>query len=332
MLLGRILDNMCSIYEGSSLHNPSLARKLKSMASLARGMEATLPVDYIYALLGVCFDLPGHAGCEDFVLQPDYAVPVEGVYLETAKYLLTKDGANALVWTSLRLDSVLLLLSWVRDWTLHDVERPLDSPAIFLEPPLFSASGRNHDFVWHTTGGVNGRTLSLLAVCVDMVTIVPDTASPVHPDTLASYVAFLRSNVDQTATDPSDVIWRVLIADQGYSSGNSIPTRAAVPLQEGFHEFMAHADLLKATAYRIAFQITSPGRKAFFTQGGRTGLGPDVAEVGDGVYIVQGANVPMILREAGNGQYRIVGQAYVYGVMDGEAMEGDPKFEWVELV
>jgi len=257
------------------------------------------------------------------------------VYLQTARYLLTKEGANALAWkTGLRQDSNLQLPSWVPDWTSTNVEKLLDLPAMYFEQPLYSACGRNQNFVWHTTGDVNGHTLSLLAFCIDTVTTIPVNASTVRSDTLALYGAFLKSNVGNITADLSDVIWRVPIADQGLCHVGVTPSRSRVPqaLPGAFHESIAHASSSETLAYLRDFEFISHGRKAFITQAGRAGLGPESAAVGDGVYIIQGVSVPTILREAGNGQYRMVGEAYVYGVMDGEAMEGDPKLEWVEIV
>ncbi|KAK5991534.1 hypothetical protein PT974_09818 [Cladobotryum mycophilum] len=54
------------------------------------------------------------------------------------------------------------------------------------------------------------------------------------------------------------------------------------------------------------------------------GLGPRDSEVGDKVCVLFGCTVPVILRpvksEADNSMYQLVGEAYVHGVMDGEAV------------
>ena len=54
------------------------------------------------------------------------------------------------------------------------------------------------------------------------------------------------------------------------------------------------------------------------------GMGSKSVEVGDQIWLLRGANVPFILRRAGNGNgnYRLIGEAYVHGIMHGEAMEG----------
>lgn len=51
---------------------------------------------------------------------------------------------------------------------------------------------------------------------------------------------------------------------------------------------------------------------------------PEEAEVGDRIALVKGGRVPLVLRRdegVGEGGYRLVGEAYVHGVMDGERFE-----------
>lgn len=55
------------------------------------------------------------------------------------------------------------------------------------------------------------------------------------------------------------------------------------------------------------------------TSSGRLGLvSHAAAEIGDACCIFSGATVPFILAPAPNGQYRLVGESYIDGVMDGE--------------
>lgn len=61
------------------------------------------------------------------------------------------------------------------------------------------------------------------------------------------------------------------------------------------------------------------GRKCFLTPEGFVGLGPREMEMEDVVVVLQGATVPMILRQhVGTQDYRYVGEAYCHGIMDGE--------------
>lgn len=59
----------------------------------------------------------------------------------------------------------------------------------------------------------------------------------------------------------------------------------------------------------------------FFVAGNRyVGLGPDLIQEGDIVAILYGGRVPYILRPEGD-HYLLVGEAYVYGIMNGEEFD-----------
>lgn len=60
-------------------------------------------------------------------------------------------------------------------------------------------------------------------------------------------------------------------------------------------------------------------RRLMSTRSGRLGLAPAGAVLGDAIAIFQGCDVPMVIRRRGVGSgWRLVGEAYVHGIMDGE--------------
>ena len=62
-------------------------------------------------------------------------------------------------------------------------------------------------------------------------------------------------------------------------------------------------------------------RRLFVTDRGFIGLGPQNAMPGDMVYVLSGAQVPFVIRSDANCK-RHVGEAYIHGIMDGEAATG----------
>jgi hypothetical protein len=44
---------------------------------------------------------------------------------------------------------------------------------------------------------------------------------------------------------------------------------------------------------------------------------------GDIIWLLPDADVPFILRPLENGHYKLVGEAYVHGIMHGEALDSD---------
>jgi hypothetical protein len=59
-------------------------------------------------------------------------------------------------------------------------------------------------------------------------------------------------------------------------------------------------------------------RRLFKTKGGYLGTGARSLRSGDEVWILHSAGVPFVLRPQPNGNYRLIGESFVYGVMHGE--------------
>lgn len=74
-------------------------------------------------------------------------------------------------------------------------------------------------------------------------------------------------------------------------------------------------------------------RRLARTAGERLGLAPHLARAGDVCCVVRGVDVPVVLRPTARGAYRLVGEAYVNGVMDGELMgpAGGGPPEWKSI-
>ena len=75
------------------------------------------------------------------------------------------------------------------------------------------------------------------------------------------------------------------------------------------------------------------GRRFCRTEAGRLGQIPAEAEVGDLCAVIMGAEVPYILRPslARSGAYMLVGDCFLFGVMQGEAL-ADDGFETVDII
>jgi hypothetical protein len=65
----------------------------------------------------------------------------------------------------------------------------------------------------------------------------------------------------------------------------------------------------------------SLGRLPFITKKGHLILGSEHIQEYDIIALIRGAQVPFVFRRQSSGQYKVIGEAYVHGIMDGEAME-----------
>ncbi|KAM3536112.1 hypothetical protein MY4038_000578 [Beauveria bassiana] len=77
-----------------------------------------------------------------------------------------------------------------------------------------------------------------------------------------------------------------------------------------------------------------PLRRVVSTVNGYLGLVPRAAQQGDQVWLFSGGRTPYILRPTDrSGQFIFVGEAYIHGIMDGEAAEGNENnFRPVQLI
>ncbi|KAG7424625.1 hypothetical protein Forpi1262_v013702 [Fusarium oxysporum f. sp. raphani] len=67
---------------------------------------------------------------------------------------------------------------------------------------------------------------------------------------------------------------------------------------------------------------------------GYLGMGYVSSEVGDELWVVSGCPIPMILRKTGlkKNEYSLIGETYVHGAMQGEAVTEDAAWEKIEVV
>ena len=92
---------------------------------------------------------------------------------------------------------------------------------------------------------------------------------------------------------------------------------ASHPLVELVQEFSPEAQI-----YLHTMELGRPMRP-FITKSGYIGLGPMTCQPDDVIAIFGGANVPYVLRSCENSGrgYSLVGEAFVYGLMDGEVLD-----------
>lgn len=129
-----------------------------------------------------------------------------------------------------------------------------------------------------------------------------------------------------------NAFWRTMIRDtiRDYDDGER--TRRASPNDEvlytNFHRWLCEpsdANNEGAMAFRKSFFIATQDQQFFTTRNDCIGLGDRILP-GDEIWILFGGSVPFILRpypddSEHHGCYALIGDCYVHGIMDGEAME-----------
>jgi hypothetical protein len=77
--------------------------------------------------------------------------------------------------------------------------------------------------------------------------------------------------------------------------------------------------------------LTPLARVFMLSESGRMGWIPENAIRGDVIAVLTGGRVPFVLRPVENG-YRLLGGAYVQGIMDGEVMTDDTELDYITLI
>ncbi|KAF7540204.1 hypothetical protein G7054_g1547 [Neopestalotiopsis clavispora] len=79
-----------------------------------------------------------------------------------------------------------------------------------------------------------------------------------------------------------------------------------------------------AMKFSECFRIAYFGRKLFQTEKGYFGITSELVEKGDKIWISSNSDTPLVLRpQTTNGNYTLVGEAYIHGIMNGEAVSDD---------
>jgi hypothetical protein len=322
-------------------------------------MQATDPRDRLFALYGL------GTNATELGLRVDYAKSCNRIYEEAARVLLKVYGLIVLSYCSgqRRHHSQLMLPSWVPNWEEY-IMSPIHSfPSAGRkynpDSKFFSASGSTSQP--KTSTPRSDRTLALLGSKVSVIKEVGSSwpFKPLTiPDLQDSYKAECRwiddvrrlaanqaynSDSPFQASSVEDVSWRTGIADHIQKSTLGY-TRVS---KEDAAGYVAYRHLLSLSNKSVNLGTTSERydsernswdyrksmincalqRRPIFGDDGRVGIGPDICQAGDVVCIFHGAKVPFVLRQVENGEYRLLGEAYVHGIMDGELMEGSPPTE-----
>ena len=320
----------------------SVREFLHFVSELAPYYKTTDPRDLCYAFLG--FQKNSRID-----IRPDYSVSTEEVYVRTAKAIV--DGSR-----SLELFGVLhrgpaevltkSIPSWVPDWSAEPLAVPLHVSHIST---YFSAS-REYDY----SAVPNG--LAAKGKVIDTICSVFETNHFRHPPTqnfdirdleinslfdLNGLVSALSQNLPKFKDAISRRrILRAILAD-GANPGaveNILQREARYGLADWrIEELLQAYDLWKAiqentdnhTFYEaklnaealLAYSGVIKNRSLIATQKSRLGIASTSVKVGDLVAVLHGSRTPIILRPASGSEYVVIGQAYIEGVMKGEAVD-----------
>lgn len=327
-------------------------RKSRTLFELLRatgGFCATDPRDKVFALSGIAADW------EELGIPTNYSKPCGTVYQEVARALVEKYGPSILSfnaglqrdhWKKISTDSLFMrkplevgpIPSWCPDWTLpshHTIVA--DRLPGFVR---FAAGGNRSSRAGSIFFSSKLGRLSLPAVRIGLVS------------------ALCRPIEVQTGSDNSSVVTQMfsdirMLADEISEKGElamdleavlfSTPITHQRPEEKGPRDSHQSCEEKLRAGYRILCQRQeqdllaahpeeahfylaeasrrSGGRALFSSSLGYIGLGPVAMMPGDALVIFFEADVPYVIRTLKNGNYQLVGEVYMHGVMYGEYLE-----------
>lgn len=307
---------------------------LSLLLCVTRRFLASDPRDKVFALIGLASKIKSQS------INPDYARPTVDVYRDITGYLITTEQSLTLLSTiedisHRKPDSSLP--SWVPDYSYHENIFTFGFPIGRIQ---YSAAGSTPVSVrWSPTSSV----LAIDGFTYDEV----ETVSPISfTDTrnqrqvILDWLRIASSLLHGGSVD-GDAFWRTLIGD---SDRDTFPAPASYGAY--FAHYLSHLGIQKtygdlagltsiedhpdaavmASTYQASFEFMAWRRTFFTTRKGLIGLGPRSTQPGDKICIFSGGRVPFILRGRGT-HYQLLGEAYVHGLMKGQAIQAHHDFE-----
>ncbi|CAH0047448.1 unnamed protein product [Clonostachys solani] len=243
--------------------------------------------------------------------------------------------------------------SWTPDFTRMRTRVPLQQRALERHSspmktslrPKFSASGKRNLGSKSCPLPVSlGSHLVLHAKLIDVVDHVgtqwkagysrrwleelsqfsfPDGAKTLKPLPPACLQAVLRTAVaDQEG-------WRAAVKPR-------LSDSMVVKIQEVLEKSGLPDDTATLTSFGVddyvdQLQDIAKHRCPFRTSTGRIGIGPHQMRSGDRIYVLAGAPVPYAMREGTDRKLRLLGEVYLHGIMDGEALNNVKSLDKIKL-
>ena len=295
-------------------------------------LKATDPRDKIYGFLGLAPDY------QKLNIQVDYDKSPHEVFTDAARALLQHNYTDILAWCQFPKDQPNLP-SWVPDFSSTFREPYGSYKCRQLMEPLFSASGSRDVHISPENSIKESSTITMSGLTLDTINERGSVLENDDPQVVTLFLNEIARYCTQAQRAPrpisqapqfwSEALWRIPCADQEFHAAGR--RRAELAAQSGFHEMIArynnetsaYEDPVRTaafTGYHTALQYLY-GLRPFISMHGYVGLAPKHALPGDKICVIFGAIVPFVLRKMPGKGFELMGEAYVHGVMDGEAMD-----------
>jgi Heterokaryon incompatibility protein (HET) len=328
-----------------------LRNELLSILFASRDAEATDPRDKVLSLIGMCSPMQ-----KELLPHLDYSLSPEEIFLRAAiAEIAINRNLKILSHAGLGSSKLTGLPSWVPDWSVPARVSVIDTP--FPDHGYRAAGDTKAEFEF---AGSGRRSLQLTGKHVDEVqSLAEETPSFDHLSTTqkAALSPFGPQHQDvqrwalgieelrQDCGESVEALWRTLCANkardtyrgelwQGLQilkkSNRLVPAPSEysrsfdawrkVNVAPPDSEQISFVDTEDLKEWQTAMVSAVHNRRFSVTARGRMILAPLDVRCDDLICVLNGGDVPFVLRPIDRGTYQLVGECYVHGLMNGEAI------------
>ncbi|KAF5580393.1 heterokaryon incompatibility (het-6OR allele) [Fusarium pseudoanthophilum] len=327
--------------------NPKLRLRVEvpllDLLALCDRSKATRARDHLFAVSGLS------SATDHDHFRADYSCKFDEVVRRFGKAFVRKGQCMDLLYQARLNIQSSRFPSWIPDWTTKFVFMgdEIDYSSLGLHSDgLYAAAGDTQCVSWVSDDAkddclvVRGRFVDKLSwVGGDHVKHGPIHGLIRRLQQSYDIIAELKETSGSYVTGEPlrDVWWRLLVANKtkGFSP---VSSDFGIGLRSKWHIIPALCNILLSSPPEEAKEqlvaiIGLPCYQAIYscytvyqiakTEKGMIGLVPLLAEAGDEIYVLNGGAVPFVLRKGRrllNGR-RLVGECYIHGIMNGEAMQ-----------
>jgi hypothetical protein len=302
-----------------------------------RGFKTSDPRDKIYSLLG----MPSFLNWDHTILA-DYEKTVQEVFREFTDLYLNCSSLDPLSYLQHDPDMPSDVASWVPQWThanhsnqvmirLMRNQNPEQTaskgfPACIIRNPsndVLKVSGIRFDVATDCVGIDNEELFNSRQRTKQNHPVLDfwrkqnahPTTYPTGEDTLTVYSIVLAGGLHcdfHRATErlgPFKANFSAYLVKLLEIEGQQVPKSLLMAAETG-----------DWTQWEWLPRDTCWNRVLFTSSKGYMGLGPKISKPGDLVCVLGGGIIPILLRPA-NGYFQVVGECYIHGIMEGEAVQ-----------
>lgn len=305
-----------------------------------RGAQATDSRDKVFAVMGM----------SSIIINPDYSKGLFDVYAEAAQSIVSDDLMDMLCCVD-HVHPVVDHPSWIPDWS--DSRHTISLGYLGKTRGVYDAA---KDSKPHSKLKTNSKSLAIVGMSFDTVSCIsvsvdlylkdlPDCKSPTSEFvTRSMHLAMKHCQPYPSKSGLFDAFWQTLVVGKDESGIMKAPSDFAaifallIDSTTGSSPSMPDQPTSKrkltlenlkfrrpSRTYRqmqVAFEAAVTRRAFGTTSKQYMGLFPRGTKVGDEICIFSGGCVPFVVRpQAASKSYQLVGECYVHGIMNGEAMQ-----------